>query len=132
HARRRGRGAVGLHRSDPRRLEIGQGAGGDLRGRELGAEGGRPAARADGGHVASPVAKESGGQVSATVSRVEAELAKIWAAPDAATGTAAAAKVRASTMNLVVIAPAADLERLREATDELANTHAGRVLLVTL
>lgn len=69
------------------------------------------------------------GKVSEAVSRVEAQLAELWAAPDDATGEP---KVRASMLNLVVASSAAELERLRADGDNLTQTHPGRVLLVTL
>ncbi len=70
------------------------------------------------------------GRVSEAIARLEAELAALWAPPDPASGEPG--KVRASTMNLVVVSVPSELERLREATDELNQTHAGRAFLVTV
>jgi glucose-6-phosphate dehydrogenase assembly protein OpcA len=69
--------------------------------------------------------------VNEAVARVEAELNAFWAAPDTSTGEAAV-KVRAATMSFVVIASQAEAERLRAATEDLAETHAGRAFLVGL
>jgi glucose-6-phosphate dehydrogenase assembly protein OpcA len=79
--------------------------------------------------MASPV---SSGQVSESVAYVERELAKIWAAPDPSTGADASTKVRASTMNLAVVTSPSELDHERASTDDLSQTHAGRVFLVTL
>lgn len=67
----------------------------------------------------------SSGQVSETVSAIERELGRIWT-PD----VSGPAKVRASTMNLVVATSGHDLDRERRATGELASTHAGRTFLL--
>jgi glucose-6-phosphate dehydrogenase assembly protein OpcA len=69
------------------------------------------------------------GRVSEAVGRVEAELAALWATPDAQTGQA---KVRASMINLVIVAAERELDVLRESTDELTQTHPGRVFLLTV
>lgn len=65
--------------------------------------------------------------VSEAVSHVEQELKAIWST---VTAEGEAPKVRASTMNLVVVTDHAELDRLREATHELGLTHAGRAFLV--
>jgi glucose-6-phosphate dehydrogenase assembly protein OpcA len=70
------------------------------------------------------------GKISESVAAVEAELAQIWAPPDPE--SAERAKVRASTMNLVVVSIASELEALRESTDDLNQTHAGRTFLCTV
>jgi len=67
------------------------------------------------------------GKPSDTVAAIERELASIWSVPDPSTG---ATKVRASTLNYVVATPPSELDTLREMTDNIAETHAGRVLLV--
>lgn len=67
------------------------------------------------------------GRPSDTVAAIERELAAIWTIPDPSTGTA---KVRASTLNYVAAAGPPALDGLRHMTDELAETHAGRVLLL--
>jgi glucose-6-phosphate dehydrogenase assembly protein OpcA len=69
--------------------------------------------------------------VNEAVARVESELSAFWAAPDTSTGEAAV-KVRAATMSFVVVASQAEAERLRAATEDLAQTHAGRAFLVGL
>ena len=69
-------------------------------------------------------------RISEVVSKVEAQLAQIWAPPEAGSGEMA--KVRASTMNLAVVATASELEVLRSATDDLNQTHAGRTFLLTV
>ncbi len=66
------------------------------------------------------------GRPSDTVAAIERELASIWSAPDPATGVA---KVRATTLNYIAATPPSDLDALREMTDQIAETHAGRVLL---
>lgn len=66
------------------------------------------------------------GKPSDAVAAIERELASIWSIADPATGVA---KVRATTLNYVVATPPGDLDALREMTDNVAETHAGRVLL---
>lgn len=66
------------------------------------------------------------GHVSDTVAAVERELSGLWAAPK----EGAAPRVRASTMNLVVVSAKTEIERLRADTDALGATHAGRAFLV--
>lgn len=66
------------------------------------------------------------GRPSDAVAAIERELASIWSIPDPATGVA---KVRATTLNYVAATPPGDLDALREMTDQIAETHAGRVLL---
>lgn len=71
------------------------------------------------------------GAVSEAVARIEAELGAFWAAPDDATG-ATAPKVRAATMNYVVLAAREDLDAFRQTSEALAETHGGRTLLLTV
>jgi glucose-6-phosphate dehydrogenase assembly protein OpcA len=71
----------------------------------------------------------SSGLVSDTLSAIEGELRSLWASPDEGTQLP---KVRASTLNLVVVASGDALEAYRESTDDLSETHAGRVILVSL
>lgn len=71
-------------------------------------------------------ARPSSGKPSDTVAAIERELASIWSADDPTTGVA---KVRATTLNYVVATPPAELDGLRVMTDQIAETHAGRVLL---
>jgi len=68
------------------------------------------------------------GQLSETLVAIERELKAIWAEPDGATGLS---KVLASTLNLAVVAAGSQLDILREQTDALSETHAGRVFLVS-
>jgi glucose-6-phosphate dehydrogenase assembly protein OpcA len=74
-------------------------------------------------------ASAGSGRISEAVSRVEAELGKLWAAPEEGTGPA---KVRASMMNLVVVSGSGEIPRLQQATDDLTQTHPGRVFLLTV
>lgn len=67
------------------------------------------------------------GQLSETLNAIERELGAIWAEPDGDTGLP---KVRASTLNLAVVSGASQLDGLREVTDTLSETHAGRVFLI--
>lgn len=67
------------------------------------------------------------GKPSDAVAAIERELAAIWSADDPATGVA---KVRATNLNYVAASTPASLDELRAMTDQLADTHAGRVLLL--
>lgn len=67
------------------------------------------------------------GRPSDAVAAIERELAAIWSDVDPATGVA---KVRASNLNYVAASSAEALDDLRAMTDQLAETHAGRVLLL--
>lgn len=67
------------------------------------------------------------GAMSEAVARVEHELAGIWSV---VTAEGEAPKVRASTMNLVVVTAPSELDRLRGSTHELGLTHAGRTFLL--
>lgn len=69
------------------------------------------------------------GLVSDTLQAIEGELRALWAVPDEATQLP---KVRASTLNLAIMAAGSVIERYASSTDELSETHAGRVLLVSL
>lgn len=71
------------------------------------------------------------GPVAEAVARVEAELAAFWSTPDDTEGTPVA-KARASTMNLAATGSHAEIERLEEQAEGLAETHAGRTLLLTV
>lgn len=68
--------------------------------------------------------------VEVAVSRLEAELAAFWSDPDEAGGSRAQ-KVRAATMNFVVVAGGGDLDPIRSALDALSETHAGRTFVLT-
>ncbi len=74
----------------------------------------------------SPATSGATGRPSDAVAAIERELSSIWSIPDPATGVA---KVRATTLNYVAATPPGDLDALREMTDQIAETHAGRVLL---
>lgn len=69
--------------------------------------------------------------VNEALAGLEAQLAAFWAAPDVSTGEPAV-KVRAATMSFVIVSSQADVERLREVTDALSDTHAGRAFIVGL
>jgi hypothetical protein len=71
------------------------------------------------------------GAVSEAVANAEAKLASFWAAPATAGGDAVM-KVRASTLNYVVICAPQDADAYREATERLSETHGGRTLLLTM
>ena len=71
------------------------------------------------------------GPVAQAVARVEAELAAFWSTPEDS-GGAPVAKTRASTMSFVAIGTRAEVERLEEQAEALAETHAGRTLLLTI
>lgn len=78
------------------------------------------------GAVGSP-----SGAVSDAVARAEAQLASFWSSPDQIGGEAVA-KVRASTLNYVVICAPQDADAYRESTERLSETHGGRTLLLTM
>jgi glucose-6-phosphate dehydrogenase assembly protein OpcA len=69
--------------------------------------------------------------VNEAVARVEAELSAFWSSPDDSSG-AASVKVRASTMNFVVVVALREIEPAMQATRRLADTHAGRAFLLAL
>ncbi|XXX71698.1 glucose-6-phosphate dehydrogenase assembly protein OpcA [Sorangium sp. So ce134] len=73
----------------------------------------------------------SAGRIGEVIKRVESELARFWASPDESRPEPAP-KTRASTMNFVAVGSRAEVERLKEQAEELAETHAGRTLLITL
>ncbi|WP_437283216.1 glucose-6-phosphate dehydrogenase assembly protein OpcA [Sorangium sp. So ce375] len=70
-------------------------------------------------------------RVAEVIKRVESELAEFWSAPDESRAEPAP-KTRASTMNFVAVGSRAEVERLKEQAEDLAETHAGRTLLITL
>jgi glucose-6-phosphate dehydrogenase assembly protein OpcA len=71
----------------------------------------------------------STGAVSEAVAAVEAQLAEFWSAT---TDDGGSTKARASTMNFVVASVPADVDSVRASTEELAETRAGRVFLMTV
>jgi glucose-6-phosphate dehydrogenase assembly protein OpcA len=66
--------------------------------------------------------------VSEAVGRVEAQLNAFWSAANQGDE----AKVRLSTMNFVAVGMQCDTDRLREEVEDLAQTRAGRVFLMTV
>ncbi len=77
----------------------------------------------------APVGSASGA-VSEAVARAEAQLASFWSASEE--GGEAIAKVRASTLNYVVICAPQEADTYREAAERLSETHGGRTLLLTM
>lgn len=78
---------------------------------------------------AAPVGSTSGA-VSEAVARAESQLAAFWSAPEE--NGPSVTKVRASTLNYVVICAPQDADAYREATERLSETHGGRTLLLTM
>jgi glucose-6-phosphate dehydrogenase assembly protein OpcA len=81
--------------------------------------------------VSTPALGSSSGAVSDAVARAEALLASFWSSPEGPAGEQTA-KVRAATMNYVVICAPQDADAYREATERLSETHGGRTLLLTM
>lgn len=77
----------------------------------------------------APVGSASGA-VSEAVARAEAQLASFWSTSDE--GGEAIAKVRASTLNYVVICAPQEADTYREVAERLSETHGGRTLLLTM
>lgn len=73
----------------------------------------------------------SQGPIADTIARVEAELAHFWATPDESDGVPVT-KTRASTLTYVAIGNEAEVQRLEEQAEALAETHAGRSFLLTV
>lgn len=71
------------------------------------------------------------GAVSEAVAKAEADLGAFWSAPDTVGGEAVV-KVRASTLNYVIICAPQDADAYREAAERLSETHGGRTLLLTM
>jgi glucose-6-phosphate dehydrogenase assembly protein OpcA len=69
------------------------------------------------------------GAVSEAVAKVDAQLAAFWAATKDDTG---ATKARAATMNFVTVSAPSDLDGVRGAIEDLAQTRAGRAFLMTV
>lgn len=74
----------------------------------------------------------SDGAIAAAVARVEAELGGFWSTPDLTPEGLPVAKARASTMTYVAVGSRAEVERLEEQAEALAETHAGRSFLITV
>jgi glucose-6-phosphate dehydrogenase assembly protein OpcA len=81
--------------------------------------------------VSSGAFGSTSGAVSEAVARAEAQLASFWSTPEGA-GGGGAAKVRASTLNYVIVCAPQDAEAYREAAEKLSETHGGRTLLLTM
>lgn len=68
--------------------------------------------------------------VNEALGRIEAELAAFWSAPDEQSGQPMP-KVRSSTMTYAVVTNQRDIERAREATESIVDTHPGRAFVLT-
>ncbi len=80
--------------------------------------------------MSSAAVGSTSGAVSEAVARAEAQLASFWSAPEGP--GAGTAKVRASTLNYVVVCAPQDAEGYRDAAEKLSETHGGRTLLLTM
>lgn len=69
--------------------------------------------------------------VNEALGRVEAELAAFWSAPDEQSGQPMT-KVRSSTMTYAIITNQGDVERGREATEHVVDSHPGRAFVMTV
>lgn len=69
--------------------------------------------------------------VTEALSRIEAELTAFWSAPDEQSGQPMP-KVRSSTMTYAVVTNQSDIERAREATESIVDTHPGRAFVLTV
>lgn len=69
----------------------------------------------------------STGALSETVGKVEAELSSFWATAADKEGHTA----RAATMNFVAVSTQSEVDALRAAVEDLAQSRAGRVFLIT-
>ncbi|MBK9265333.1 MAG: glucose-6-phosphate dehydrogenase assembly protein OpcA [Polyangiaceae bacterium] len=69
--------------------------------------------------------------VNEALKRIESELAEFWAAPDEESGTPMT-KVRSSTMTYVIMTSQAEVERARETTEAVVETHPGRAFVLTV
>jgi len=67
--------------------------------------------------------------VGEALARIEGELAFFWSSPDEQAG-APMTKVRSSTMSFVFVAASAEMDRARETTDALVDTHPGRAFVL--
>ena len=66
-----------------------------------------------------------------TLGRIEVELAAFWAAPDEQSGQAMT-KVRSSTLTFAILTNQSDIERAREVTEAIVDTHPGRAFVLTV
>lgn len=69
--------------------------------------------------------------VKEALGRIEAELAAFWSAPDEQSGQPMP-KVRSSTMTYAVVTNQTDIDRAREATESIVDTHPGRTFVLTV
>lgn len=81
--------------------------------------------------VVSSALERGSGALADVVKRVEAELGEFWSTP-LEVGETELPKVRASTMNLVALAPRGREEAAREELLAVAESHAGRMFLLTV
>lgn len=79
---------------------------------------------------AAPLGSSSGA-VSDALAKVESQLASFWTSSYEESGSTVA-KVRASTLNYVVLCAPQDADAYREATERLSETHGGRMMLLTM
>ena len=63
--------------------------------------------------------------------RIESELAAFWAAPDEQSGQPMT-KVRSSTLSYAILTSQNELERAREASEAIADSHPGRAFVLTV
>ncbi|HRI69319.1 MAG TPA: glucose-6-phosphate dehydrogenase assembly protein OpcA [Polyangium sp.] len=63
--------------------------------------------------------------------RIESDLAAFWAAPDEQSGQPMT-KVRSTTLTYAVLTNQSDLERAREASESIADSHPGRAFVLTV
>jgi len=73
----------------------------------------------------------SSGPVGEAVARVEAQLSAFWSTPSQDEGPEEP-KVRASTMNYIVVGAPTDTAKLAEAVERVAEARAGRMFIATL
>lgn len=69
--------------------------------------------------------------VNEALGRIEAELAAFWSAPDEQSGQPMT-KVRSSTMTYAIVTNQSDVERAREATEYVVDSHPGRAFVLTV
>lgn len=69
--------------------------------------------------------------VNEALGRIEAELTAFWSAPDEQSGQPMT-KVRSSTVTYVVMTNQSDIERARESTEHVVETHPGRAFVLTV
>jgi glucose-6-phosphate dehydrogenase assembly protein OpcA len=80
------------------------------------------------GETSKP-APGASGALSEAVAKVDAQLTQFWTAAADETG---ATKARAATMNFVAVSAPSEVDGLRGAIEDLAQTRAGRAFLMTV